>query len=356
MLLPLYFGAGFFFCLILSFIFPVQASAAVELRYYQPRTYGSDSLYSPLSNFLSYTFDTLQIPENFGTDNFSQHSQTVLDHLGDPGGAIDNEGGFNRFVNRQIFPIDSDHASESFSALPNYALHLLGGGMVYRKDLEWFRAHDYKYATTSAVVLAMTAEYLQEALEKQTTTDEDEVADFYIFRPLGILLFHNDVVANFVMEYFDPAIWPSLQVYDLSEDRINNTGIHYIYRPTFFEILGARLFIYTGLNNMFGLSHGINNGESFSWAIGKSTQRIDFDLAQQAELKTSAGLFYDKNKSLLASLVINDTGGNRFRFNWYPTNKSIPGKLGYFVSQHENDNWSAGVVYKIQFGIGFTVK
>jgi len=342
------------YCLIIFYFFSFEVHSAEA--YYQPRTYGSDSLYSPFSNFLSYTFDSLQLPDNFSTGNFSQNTRTVLDHLGDPEQAIDNEGGFNRFVNRQIFPINSEYSNESYTAAPNYFLHLLGGGMVYRKDLEWFRENKYDYATTSAVVLAMTAEFIQEVLEKNTTTDDDEVADFYLFRPIGILLFHNDAVAGFVMEYFDPAIWPSLQVYDLSEERINNAGLHYIYRPTFFEFSNTRLFIYTGLNNMFGLSHGLASGENISWGIGQSTQRVDRSLAKQVELKTSAGVFYDKNKSLLASFVINDTGGNRFRFNWYPTNRSIPGKLGYFLSQHENSSWSAGVVYKIQLGIGFTVR
>lgn len=342
----------FYLLLYLMHAQAVYASPA----YYQPRSYGSDSLYSPFGNFLSYTFDTLQLPENFGTSNFSENTQTVLDHLGDPEQAIDNEGGFNRFVNRQIFPVDSEYTNESYQAAPNYFLHLLGGGMVYRKDLEWFRAHDYEYATSSAVVLAMTAEFLQEVLEKNTTTDDDEVADFIIFRPIGILLFHNDAVAKFVMDYFDPAIWPSLQVYDLSEERINNAGLHYIYRPTFFELGNAHLFLYTGLNNMLGLSHRLKSGDSFSWGIGKSTQRVDLNLDRQVKLKNSAGVFYDRNKSLLASLVVNDTGGNRFRFNWYPSNKSIPGKLGYFVSQRDDGSLSSGVVYKIQLGIGFTVK
>jgi hypothetical protein len=343
-----------FFCL-LFFVIHIKILHASQ-AYYQPRSYGSDSLYSPFSNFLSYTFDTLQLPDNFGISNFSENTQTVLDNLGDPEQAIDTEGGFNRFINRQIFPIDSEYSNESYQAAPNYFLHLLGGGMVYRKDLEWFRMHGHEYATTSAVVLAMTAEFLQEVLEKNTTTDDDEVADFFIFRPIGILLFHNDAVADFVMDYFDPAIWPSLQVYDLSEERINNAGLHYIYRPTFFEIGDARLFLYTGLNNLFGLSHRLKGGDSVSWGVGKSTQRVDLNLDKQVELKNSAGVFYDSNKSLLASLVINDTGGNRFRFNWYPNNKSIPGKLGYFVSKHESSDWSTGVVYRIQLGIGFTVK
>jgi hypothetical protein len=343
-----------FLCVLLFVTVTVKLYASSE--YYQPRSYGSDSLYSPFSNFLSYTFDSLQLPDNFGTSNFSENTQTVIDNLGNPKQAIDNEGGFNRFINRQVFPIDSQYTNESYQAAPNYFLHLLGGGMVYRKDLEWFRAHDYEYATSSAVVLAMTAEFLQEVLEKNTTTDDDEVADFYIFRPIGILLFHNDAVAKFVMDNLDPAIWPSLQVYDLSEERVNNAGLHYIYRPTFFEMGNARIFLYTGLNNMIGLSHRLEDGDSFSWAVGKSTQRVDFSLDKQVELRNSAGIFYERNKSLLASLVINDTGGNRFRFNWYPNNKSVPGRFGYFVSKHDTSDWSAGVVYKIQLGIGFTVK
>ena len=343
-----------FFCLLNLVCLP--GTAFSSQGYYQARDYGSDSLYSPFSNFLSYTFDTLQLPDNFDTSDFSQNAETVYENLSNPKQAIDDEGGSNRFVNRQIFPVDSAYSSESYSILPNYFLHLLGGGMVYRKDLEWFHAHDYDYAAGSAVVLAMTAEFIQEVLEKKTTTDDDEVADMIIFRPLGILLFHNDVVAEFIMDYFDPAIWPSLQAYDVKNEQVINAGIHYIYRPTFFEFYDANLFIYTGLNNMLGLSHRLNNEESFSWSVGLSTQKIDLTLDKQAELKTSAGVFYDRNKSLLASLVINDAGGNRFRFNYYPTNESIMGSLGYFLSQNKNEDWSAGVVYKVQFGIGFTVK
>ena len=343
-----------FFCLICFVCLPRFSFASQG--YYQARDYGSDSLYSPFSNFLSYTFDSLQLPDNFDTSDFSQNAETVYDHLSNPKQAIDNEGGNHRFVNRQIFPVDSAYSNESYSALPNYFLHLLGGGMVYRKDLEWFRAHDYNYATTSAVALAMTAEFIQEVLEKRTTTDDDEVADMIIFRPFGIFLFHHNAVAEFVMYYLDPAIWPSLQVYDVNDEQVINAGIHYIYRPIFFEFYDTSLFIYTGLNNMLGLSHRLNNEESFSWSVGLSTQKVDLSLDKQAELKTSAGVFYDRNKSLLASLVINDAGGNRFRFNYYPTNESIVGSLGYFLSQNKNEDWSAGVVYKIQLGIGFTVK
>lgn len=325
-------------------------------EYYQPRSYGSDALYSPLGNFLSYSFDTLQLPDNFGTDHFGSQARTVFDHLRDPDQAIRNEGGYRRFVNRQIAPVYPQYYNESYAALPNYFLHLLGGGMVYRKDLEWFRTRDYKYAATSAAALAMSAELLQEILEKKTTTDDDEVADVYIFRPLGMLLFHNERFARAFMKHLDPAIWPSLQAVDITTGKLTNTGIHYIYRPPAMAIGNSRLFIYTGMNNMLGLSHRLGAGDSISWAIGRSVQKVDLALKRLAILDTSLGLFYDRNKSLLASLVINDTGGQRFRFNWYPFDSSLPGRFGYFLTRNKQNEFSAGVVYRVQLGIGFSFR
>jgi len=338
----------FFICLILGF------NSAVATDYYHPQDYGSESLYSPFGNFLSYSFDVLQLPDNFGTANFSKNAETVTNHLLSPNQAIENEGGYQRFVNRQIFPIDPKHSNDSYAALPNYALHMIGGGMVYRKDLEWFKKNNYKYPTLSASTMAMTAEFIQEVFEKNTTADDDEIADMLIFRPLGMVLFHNDKFANFFMEQFDPAIWPSLQAYDINKQTIANAGIHYIYRPKLARYGNTGLFIYTGINNMLGLSHKLDLEHSLSWATGLSTQKIDLNSDQQAQLKHSLGIFYDRNKSLLASLVINDSGGSRFRFNLYPTNQSYLGKLGYFITQNMQNEITAGIVYNIQFGIGFS--
>jgi len=322
--------------------------------YYQPANYGSESLYSPLGTFLSYSFDTLQLPDSFDTHDFDNRYDLVIEHLTHPRAAIDAEGGFNRFVNRQIFPVDSDFSSESWSILPNYGLHLLGGGIVYRKDLEWFRKHDVENATSYAISLAMTAELIQEVFEKKTTTDDDEVADVLIFRPLGIWLFHDDAFAIKFMSLFDPAAWSYLQAFDVSEDRFINTGINYVYRPPATQFYNSRLFIFTGLNNLIGLSHQYNNNEWFSWGMGLATQRVDFSLSAQAELEPSLGFFYDRNKSLLWSLVLNDTGGNNVRFNLFPTNQSLAGKFGYFVSSHEDETWSFGFTYRFPLGIGFT--
>lgn len=339
------------FCLL---IFSLINDHLYAEPYYSAKDYGSDSLYDPFGNFLSYSLDSLQVPDSFGTENFRDNLDTVLSSLTHPTSTIDNEDGFNRFFNREIFPVDSEYSDESWAILPNYGLHLLGGGMVFRKDLEYLRAHDVDNAMLYSVTLAMTAELIQETIELKTTKPDDAIADIYLFRPIGIWLFANDDVANFVMETFDPAIWPYLQAFDFSNDQFVNTGISYMYRPPATEFMNTRLFIFTGLNTQIGFSHRISETDWLSWGIGQSTQYIDFSQSKQAELDTSFGLFYDRNKSLLWSLTLNDTGGTRYRFNLFPTNKNTFGKFGYFVTENNNGDLSLGILYKIQIGIGFS--
>ena len=340
-----------FFCLL---IFSLPNGYPYAEPYYSAKDYGSDSLYDPFGNFLSYSLDSLQVPDSFGTENFRDNLDSVLSNLAHPKRTIDNEGGFNRFFNREIFPVDSEFSDESWALLPNYGLHLLGGGMVFRKDLEYFRAHNVDNAMLYSITLAMTGELIQEAIELKTTKHGDAIADFYLFRPIGIWLFANDDVANFVMDSLNPAVWPYLQAFDFSNDRFVNTGISYMYRPPATEFMNSRLFIFTGLNNQIGLSHRTNKTDWLSWGVGRSTQYIDFSQKKQAELDTSFGLFYDRNKSLLWSLTLNDAGGTDYRFNLFPVNSKGLGKFGYFISKNETGDLSLGMVYKIQMGIGFS--
>lgn len=328
---------------------PVQPPNPSE--YYRSNPVGSDSRYSPASAFFDYTLDTLQLPENFDTDNFTDNLDQVWEQLTHPRRSIENEGGGHRFINRELFPIDSEFRRDSFAALPNYALHLLGGGMVYRRDMEWFAARGYRYPRLAATTLAMVSEVLQEALEVQNTTDADPVADVYLFRPLGILLFSHDPVARFVQNHLDPAIWPMISAWDMTADQFTNTGISYAYKPPALKFGDAQLFIYTGLNNLIGLSHSLRSGKSLSWGVGAAVQEIVRQRNIQADLRPSIGLFLDQNKSLLASMVYNDVGKTRFRINLYPGSLPITENLGLFLSFDDELDLSAGLVYRMPIGL-----
>lgn len=332
--------------------FPFSCHAKNSNYFYKKQQFGSEAFYNPLNLSVSYFLDTVQLSQNFDTDDFSNRWHTVKDDLSHPYKAIKEEGGFKRFINRQIFPVDNNYSNESFALIPNYFLHLLGGGMVYRKDLEYFREHAYRYPKLLSATLAMTAELIQEVVEKKSTTADDEVADILLFRPIGILLFSNDTIADFVDTHLSPAIWPHLNIYDIKNKKAHNTGINYVIRPRILDFGKIRFFSFIGLNNLLGLSHRIKNDSYFSWAAGLATKKIDLDLDMAAELRPSCGFFYDKNNSLLWSLIINGTENLKLRVNIYPLQNSPFKRMGFFSGLSDDNNFSAGIIFNFPIGIG----
>jgi hypothetical protein len=330
-----------------QFFQPVFAS-----MYYRDSAVGSDAFYNPLNAFSHYIFDTLQLSENFDQENFSERYETVIDNLTHPRRAINNEGGFTRFVNRQIFPVDSEHSDEWVTMLPNYFLHLFGGGMVYRRDLEYFREHDYRYPQTYSITLAMFAEFVQEVFEKKTTADDDEIADFYIFRPLGIWLFSDDDRATYIKEKLDPAIWPYLLYYDPANEQYSNVGISYVVR---FGTIGnsrARPFMYFGLNTLLGLTHARGELDHISWGLGYAIESLDgTGRTLNYELRPSFGLFYDRDSSLLWSVILNGTENLKVRANIYPWTPSRF-QTGFALGLSDDDEFYFGLSLNMPFGIG----
>jgi hypothetical protein len=332
-----------------SFQFPHAAHAGT---YYRETDIGSDAFYTPLNGFSHYVFDSLQLSENFDQEDFDERLDTVLDFLSHPGEAIDNEGGSSRFINREIFPIDSDYSSDWPTMLPNYFLHLLGGGMVYRRDLEYFREHDYEYPQLAAVSLAMTAELIQEAFERKTTSDSDAVADFYIFRPLGIWLFASDERAAYIKEKLDPAIWPHLLYYDPENEQFSNAGLNYALRLQPISDSGARPFLYLGMNALLGLAHNRGEDDHLSWGLGYAVESIDSNgETLEYELRPSCGLFYDRGDSLLWSAIINGTENLKLRANIYPLRPTAI-QLGFAFGITDEDEPFLGVTLNMPFGVG----
>lgn len=354
MILPFKHKLILFLLLFSSLQIPVSSQAEMDIFFYRPKPYGSEAFYNPLNLSFSYFLDTVQLSENFDTDNFSQRWDEVRNNLTHPLDAIEEEGGTRAFINRQIFPVDSSNRTESYAIIPNYFLHLFGGGMVYRKDAEYFQEHGYPAPRLCAAALAMAAEIIQEVVEKKSTTSDDEVADVLLFRPLGILLFSSDTVAGFVDTHLSPAIWPHLLLYDFNESTFINTGINYVIRPKALGNESVRFFSFIGLNNLLGLSHKTAENSYLSWGAGLATTRVDLSLDIPAEFRFSAGMFYDKNNSLLWSAIFNGTENLKVRLNLYPIEKKPFDKLGFFAGVSDDREFLFGATLNIPVGPGIS--
>jgi hypothetical protein len=300
--------------------------------FYHALDYGSEAQFNPVTSFLNYAFDSLQVPATFDSRNLDERFYRTWQSLRDPLGAIEQTGGYRRFVNRQVFPIDPERLEESVEAVPNYALHLVGGGLVYRRNAEWLAARGYPFPRASAALLAMAAELLQEVVEEEATRPDDAVADFWLFRPAGILLFSWEPFARFAAETLRLREWPYQPMYDPGRGRFVNTGENYVVRPALFGGSGPLPFLHFGFTTLGGLSHLVAPGDRVSWGVGGAVTR---GTRQDFEARPSAGVFYDRNGSLLASLIVNGTDDLRLRLNVYP------GVLG-------RGRWSPG----IYLGIG----
>ena len=349
---PFVAGTGIALTLAVLSVSPGEG-APFETFFYQSRNEGSDAQYNPLSSFVNYAFDALQVRTSFDEDHLRARSGRVWSHLRNPFGTIRGQDGYKAFVNRQVLPVDAGGLSEVGVMLPNYALHLLGGGMLYRKDAEWFQAFGYRYPRATAAALGTAAEVLQEIFEKKSTTDEDEVADVYLFRPAGMLLFSWDPVARFAARDLSMLEWPYQTVYLAGKGRFGNTGQSYAVRPSLGLRSDLRPFLYFGMTVLAGASHALPGQDLFSWGLGAAV--VDARRVS-AEVRPSAGLFWDRRGSLLASLILNGTDGLAARLNVHPgVLASGPWSPGVFLGVEDRGSVQAGVTLRwtpIGWGVG----
>lgn len=312
--------------------------------FYRDLDYGSESQFNPLSNLVNYGLDTLQVRRSFDDRQFGDQLRRTTDNLVNPVRSINSTGGLGRFINRQVLPIDFDRLDESSEMIPNYGLHLLGGGMVYRKNVEWLQSRGYSYPRTLAVLQGLSAEFLQEVIEKKSTEADDPVADFFLFRPAGMLLFSWDPFARFAAEELRLAEWPYQPLFSAAEGRFMNTGENFLIRPPALGSENHSLFLYFGMTTLLGVSHKLGATDSFSWGVGQAVTSVERDSLQ---MRTSWGLFYDRNDSLLASLLVNGTEDLRLRLNIY---------LGAIVQSRWFPGIFVGVGDQGEFTVGLTIR
>ena len=81
------------------------------------------------------------------------------------------------------------------------------------------------------------------------------------------------------------------------------------------------LMYHWGVHGMYGLSHRLTNDDTFSFSGGlvvKDLLEIDNETGVReltATLVWTAGLFWDRNNSLMTSLILSGTKGYKARLN-----------------------------------------
>lgn len=336
-----------------------QAAESGRGRFYRSRPYGSERQFNPVTQLLNEGFDllrstdadrrVLQLPYGVTAGNIAssvRHAPEVI-----------RAYGVSRFVRHELLPL-STKAGGGGGWVPNYQFHVLGSGMVTARMREWFIAHNVPHPALAAAGVMMASHVLNEMTERAGPRSADAVADLLIFDPLGIALSHNATLQRLFSERFTLTNWPLQPVVSVPDLTLENTGQQYVLRaplPGTSQWRGLYMF---GVSTLFGVSRQLRDGYAVSMGLGADAVRItvldSLTDRRTVDLRPNAGLFFDREGSLLASLLIRLEHESLATLNIYPGlrvgNRTLP--MGLFVGVRREGGVRVGLAGPFGFGIG----
>ncbi|MCU0610910.1 MAG: hypothetical protein MUE60_03865, partial [Candidatus Eisenbacteria bacterium] len=288
-----------------------SAGTSPPYYFYQGLDYGSECLVNPLALILNGGYGIMQMdnrPNNPFEVEYSAGARNLWHNLRDPIGAV-RRFGWSDFIFTEVIPASTD--DERAHYWPNYTQHLIGGGMSYRLMAEWYRFHGFRFPRAAAFATIWGYHLLNEVVENgpYEGVNVDPIADIYIFDPISMVLFSSEAVCRFFSERLNMADWSYQFGFDPWRKEIYNNGQNIALR---YRIPGSErysVFYCYGIHGELGVSYRRDDGTSISFGAGlvaKSLTDIGEDSSVRkltASLVPTAGVFYDRNNSLMASVL-----------------------------------------------------
>jgi hypothetical protein len=341
--------------LFLSAARPAPAQEPVpehEYLFYKGRGYGSEAFVNPVSLIINGGYGILQygnLKRNINGIRYATGFNNVIDNLSHPGASI-GEYGWGEFFSNEIFPTSLNRKNAQY--WPNYQNHLIGGGMHYVEMTEWYRWNNFPMPEVTAIATMAVYHLLNETVENNAYvgTNVDPVADLLIFDPLGIVLFSIHGVPEFFAHKLRLANWSLQPSWSPFTGTIENQGINYSIRLGLPFAQKFSLFYYWGLTGLLGASYSVDAQDSWSFGAGlraKELVALDDGVGPRKMTTTltwNAGVFYDRENSLLWSLIVSGVSDYNVHLNVYPGAVSIGGiSPGFFLASSAHGVMIAGI-------------
>jgi hypothetical protein len=239
----------------------------------------------------------------------------------------------------------------------NYQLHLFGSGMVSRRLAEWFDDQGVPYPDLFADVSLMSAHFMNEMVENdgQRTLNEDATTDLLIFDVAGIALWRADWMQRAFSGSVQLTNWPGQPSYNPSSGTLENTGQYFVLRTPIPYVKHWRLFYLFGLSGVAGVTRDLGGGSALSLGLGLDNNVVTDTLGTRSTLRPKAGLYYDKDGSLLWSISAGGPSSvtSRVTFNAYPGALRVgPVSPGFWVQLPKGGTMRFGLVSRWGVGLG----
>lgn len=344
------------FCFLLCFL---KGASAQERFFYTNKPYGSEALFNPLTLFVNggYDITQLQSVSNIINDHrYGPMFRNVIGNLADPFPRIRKYGTAKFF--EELVPFT--FSKETAPWIPNYGLHLVGCGMLYTAMKEWYQDKNFPVPWLFASTTLMAQHLMNETMETGPYEgwSVDEISDIYIFDLGGIILFSFDNVNRFFHDKLNLSDWSLQASITFPKGRIN-AGQFFSIKWKFPFSDDYSLFYRFGEGAIWGASKKINLEDNLSFGVGFRTKHL-IDLSnvlRQRTIETSwqTGVFYDRNNSLLASIVFSGVKEYFCSVDIYPGiikyDNFTPGIWSIIGS---NGNFTLGLSTKYLIGTGYS--
>lgn len=327
--------------IVLAFtVFTSLFANAQEYLIFKPER---DTVLFPVKYYLNGAFDVIQNPEWFNQESYSQKHKEVFNRIKNPDKSIRRDGGYKKLFEDEFF---------SKRVIPNIGLHTLGSSY----DVFWLNEYYTHFNAPSPFLMSALTVYAvhfgNEALESgnKEISSHDHIADIYFFDVLGVYLGQNRKYIEFLREDLGMRAWHSQPIWNFKTEDIFNPGLNYIYRPKIFEMGSVRPIIFTGMQNMTGLSYDSNN-VTHSALMGVA---LTDPLENKGRFVVSYAV--EHNDSLVLSFFVNSAENMRYKINMYPnflnlfSEEKFFNHLGVVFGQNREREYLVGLDYYLPIG------
>jgi len=293
-------------------------------RFYRSRAYGTERQFNPLSLVINGGLDQLRT-EGANTHVFElqygRMAQNVVRSLVNTERVL-RAYGWNRWMRFELLPM-STKTGGGGQWVPNYQLHLLGGGMTGVRMTEWYTQRGCRHPEWAAAGTVYAWHFLTEMVEHGTNKrSADAITDLLIFDSAAFLLWRTERVQRFVVRHVEMTNWPGQPTIVLPDRTIENVHMAAMLRTRLPGTTEWRAMTTFGAAFLVGVSRRAPNGDWMSLALGADpidNPVIDPETGRKSVvLKPQASIFWDRDGSLLATLGARGGRTEILTLNVYP--------------------------------------
>jgi hypothetical protein len=342
------------------FFIPLFAQEKNYYFYHPDIKYGTELYFNPATVFINGSFDILRNgghDKNILTIEYAAGMEGVWENISHPFKHI-NTFGWKRFIGQEVFPLSLNKDEAQY--VPNYIHHLFGEGMLYVKMGEWNDYHGIKYPYLVSLLTTVCYQFINESIENGNfnQTNVDPIADLLIFNPLGYLLFSFKNVRRFFSETVYLNDWSLQPLFNPANHHLQNAGEQFILKYKWSSTSNYSAFFYWGICGIIGISRHYKDIHHFSLGLGTMVNKVKENRITNTRIMTpetdgALGIFYDKNNSLMTSIIITGPRFYNAQINMYPGYLKFGRVMpGFYLAFGEWDKFVFGItVAKIPIGL-----